>query len=99
ARRPATKLPTPFAPRCNRRSTKAPVGLRTQIEPPGSVGEPVPVRVADRLRAVANPGLGEEVVDVALHGRLADEEPRGDLAVREPLGDQGEDFGLPRRQL
>src|SRR5437764_10329436 len=36
--------------------------------------EPLPVCVADRLRAVADADLREEVVDVALDGRLADEQ-------------------------
>jgi hypothetical protein len=43
-------------------------------------GKPLSVCVADRLRAVADAGFGEEVIDVALHGCLADEETGGDLA-------------------
>src|SRR5581483_8654 len=49
--------------------------------------EPGAVRVVDRLRAVTQPGLREEVVDVGLHGRLRDGEALGDLGIREPLGD------------
>jgi hypothetical protein len=40
------------------------------------------VGVADRLRAVAGAGLGEEVVDVGLDGGVAEDERGGDLSVR-----------------
>src|SRR5205823_4934081 len=63
-----------------------------------SLDESLFVRVADRLRAVVDAGLGEEVVDMALHGRLADVEASRDLAVGEALRDQREHFDLAWRQ-
>lgn len=44
-------------------------------------GEPVLVGIGD-LGPVANAGLGEEVVDVALYGGFAEDESVGDLRVR-----------------
>jgi len=43
--------------------------------------ESVFVGVADRLRAVSCAGLGENVVDVCLYGRVADNESDGDFRV------------------
>src|SRR5205085_9421351 len=60
--------------------------------------EPLPVCVADRLRAVADADLREEVVDVALDGRLADEQALGDLAVAQTLCDEHEHLRLAWRQ-
>ena len=51
--------------------------------------EPVAVGVGDRLRAVAHARLGEHAVDVALDRRRADDEPLGDLGVREPVRRSG----------
>ena len=42
-------------------------------------GEPVLVGVGDGLGSVADAGLGEEMIDVALDCGLADREPVGDL--------------------
>jgi hypothetical protein len=44
------------------------------------------VRVCDAWRAVARAGLGVQVVDVTLDGRLAHREPRRDLGVRQTIG-------------
>ena len=57
-------------------------------------GEPVLVGVGDGLGSVADAGLGEEVIDVALYCGLADHQPPGDLYVGESLGDQCEHFGF-----
>src|SRR5919106_6522803 len=38
--------------------------------------------------------LGEDVADVALHGLLADEEPRGDVGVRHAVGEELQDLPL-----
>ena len=40
--------------------------------------------------------LGEDVHEVGLHGRLAEEELPADLAVRAALGDEREHLGLAR---
>jgi hypothetical protein len=45
-------------------------------------GDAVLVRVADRLRAVAGAGLGEDVVDMRLDRGAAHDERRRDLGVR-----------------
>jgi hydrogenase maturation protein HypF len=63
------------------------------VEEPGLVGE------HDRLHAVAEAELGEDVRDVRLHGRLADEELAADLVVREAARDQAEDVELALGQL
>jgi hypothetical protein len=42
----------------------------------------------DRLGPVACVNLGEQVIDMALDGAFADDEPFGDLAVRHSCGDQ-----------
>ena len=47
----------------------------------GRSDKPVPVRIGDRLGAISNSGLGEEMVDVALHGRLTDYELGRDLRI------------------
>ena len=57
---------------------------------PGAVGE------HDRLHAVAEPELLEDVPHVGAHGGIRDEEPRRDLAVRISLADQREDLALRR---
>src|SRR5262252_8872144 len=82
---------------------------RGQVVPPpiSAVSKPLParwfrqavaVRVLDGLSAVPYRGLGEQPVDVRLHGGLADEEPPGDLAVGQTVGDQPQYLGLARRQ-
>src|SRR5205085_8865353 len=43
--------------------------------------------------------LLEDVVNVVLHRRHLDVEPRGDFLVRQPLPDQADDLALARRQL
>jgi hypothetical protein len=45
-------------------------------------GEPVLVGVGHGLGSVADTGLGEEMIDVALYCGLADHQPVGDLQVR-----------------
>jgi hypothetical protein len=72
-------------------------GLFRQAGSGSSLGQPLSVCVADSLGAMANAGLREQVVDVALHRRLADEQPRSDLAVGEALRDQCQDFSLAWR--
>jgi hypothetical protein len=47
----------------------------------GRVGQPVPVRICNCLRPIADPRFREQVVDVALDRGLVDMEPLGDLAV------------------
>jgi hypothetical protein len=56
----------------------------------------VPERVADQLTAVPRPGLGEQVVDVALDRRAGDPELTGELGVRQARGDRGEHLDLAR---
>jgi len=56
-------------------------GWTTSADQAGAVGE------HDRLDPVPHPELGEDPRDVCLHGRLADDQPVGDLGVREPLGE------------
>jgi hypothetical protein len=53
-----------------------------QTDDAGRSGESVLVGVGDGLGPVANAGLGEEVVDVALDGGFADDQLAGDLGVR-----------------
>jgi hypothetical protein len=53
----------------------------------------------DGLGAITRADLCKQVVDVALHSRLADDESGGDLGVREPTRDQPEDLRLSRGQL
>src|SRR5262252_9370722 len=48
----------------------------------------------DRLRAVFDLDLVEDVGDIVAHGLLGEIEPRRNLRVIQPLGDQFEDFGL-----
>ena len=50
------------------------------------------------LHPVAQAELGEDVADVGLHGRLADDELGGDLAVGQPARHQLEHVALARRQ-
>src|SRR5215472_8313891 len=57
------------------------------------------VREDDRLHPVAQLQLVEDAGDVRLDGALADEEPVGDLRVREPRGDQRQHLPLALRQL
>ena len=52
------------------------------------------VGVGDGLGSVADAGLGEEMIDMALYRGLADYQPAGDLCVRQSLGDQCEHFGF-----
>ena len=59
-----------------------------------SVCKCVAVGVGDGLCAVSTAGLGEDAVDVGLHGGFADEQPRGDLGVGQAGGNELEDLGL-----
>ncbi len=61
-------------------------------------GEPVLVGVGDGLGSVADAGLGEEMIDMALYRGLADHQPAGDLYVGQSLGDQCEHFGFSLRE-
>src|ERR1035438_3395336 len=56
--------------------------------------QPVLVGEAHRLGPVSSLDLGEEVIDVALHGGFADHELRRDRGIREALRDETEHFGL-----
>src|SRR5262245_15952227 len=72
----------------------SPTGLGLAgLDDPGLVGED------DCLHAVTQLELGQDVRDVGLHGRLAEEELAGDLGVRAPPGHLLQDFDLPRREL
>src|SRR5436305_8080121 len=51
----------------------------------------------DRLGAGVGLQLREDVPDVALDRLLRDEEPLGDIAVREAVGQQLQDLALARR--
>src|SRR5256885_16540826 len=51
------------------------------------------------LRARHEAELVQDVLDVALHGPLADDEPPGDLLVRQALGDQRGHLLLARGEL
>src|SRR6266480_3353830 len=53
----------------------------------------------DGLDAIAEPELPEDVRDMRLHGRLADEELLGDLRVREPARDLLQHLELAVGQL
>ena len=44
----------------------------------------------------ATPVFSEEALDVVLHGEGRDDEPRRDLRVRKPLGEQRRDLALAR---
>jgi hypothetical protein len=50
------------------------------------------------MHAVAHGELGEHALDVGLHGRPAEHELRGDLAVGQTTRDQLEHLALARRQ-
>src|SRR6187551_3093651 len=67
--------------------------MRVRFEETGLVGED------DRLDAVAQAELLEDVRDVRLHRRVADEELLADLGVRKAVRDQAKDLLLARRQL
>src|SRR5690349_11194765 len=49
--------------------------------------------------ARAHAELGHDVRHVAVHGVLAEHEPLGDLAVREPVGHEREHLVLARAEL
>src|SRR4051794_24410897 len=66
---------------------------RSRSDQAGLVGE------HDELDAVAQAELLEDVRDVRLHGGVGDDERRGDLGVREALGDEPEDLLLARGEL
>ena len=53
----------------------------------------------DSLDAVSDRELAENAFDVCLYGRLAEDQPVGDLAVGHAACDEGEDLKLSRRQL
>jgi hypothetical protein len=67
--------------------------------PSDSSRESVLVREDHCLHAVAQAELHEDALDVCLDRRLLDHERRGDLAVREPAGDELEDFELARGEV
>jgi hypothetical protein len=54
--------------------------------------EPVGDRHGLELRVAAQ--LPEEMADVVAHGRLCEAEPDGDLASRDPLGEELEHLAL-----
>ena len=56
-------------------------GSAIRVHEAGAVGE------RDGLHAVAQPQLGEDVVDVGLDGGFAEEERGGDLGVGMSVGD------------
>jgi HAD superfamily hydrolase (TIGR01509 family) len=62
----------------------------------GASGYSVLVGVADGLCTVTCAGLGEDVVDVGLDGRVADDERGGDFGVRQAGRDQPEDLSFAR---
>src|ERR1700733_15549866 len=65
----------------------------------GWAGDPGPVGVGDGLRSIAQAGLGEQMVDVRLDGRRADDESLGDFGVAQPLGYQRQHFRLARGEI
>ena len=79
--------------RTDRARADDPPTSRVRVDEPGLVGE------HDRLDAVAQVELLEDVRDVRLDGRLADVELLADLGVREAAGDQAEDVALALGQL
>ena len=89
----------------SRRATTSVARFRSRTTPrsgspePGSGGQAVGVGVVHGLRTVARVDLREQVVDVALDGRLADEQLGRDLAIRATLRDQREHLGLTRREV
>ena len=56
--------------------------------------QPAPGRVGRRRGARRLAELRADVGDVAVHGVRADDQPRGDVGVAEPLGDQSQDLRL-----
>src|SRR5215210_4378526 len=64
----------------------------------GHPDKALPGGEGDGLGAVVGAELGEYRADVELDGPLGDEEPRGDLAVVQTLGDETEDLELPWRE-
>jgi hypothetical protein len=56
----------------------------------------VPVGVADGLGAVAGADLGQQVVDMALHRGLADDQAFRDLGVGQARRDERQHLRLPR---
>src|SRR6185437_1392214 len=62
-------------------------------EQPGLVGE------YDRLYPVTQAKLLQDVRDVRLHGRLADEQRAADLRIGQAGGDQPEDLEFPFGEL
>ena len=73
-------------------TTEAPSSRSLRIS--GRSDQPVPVRVGDRLGTISNSRLGEEMVYVALHGRLTDYQPGRNLGVGESGSDQLQHLGL-----
>src|SRR4051794_16389072 len=61
--------------------------------------QPRLVGVDDRLHAVAQAELAEQVGDMALDGCLGDDEHFGDLAVRQSSGEHAQDLALALGQL
>ena len=58
----------------------------------------MPIGVLHCLRAIPDPGLGEQPIDVRLHGRLGEEQPGRDLAIGQAGSDQLEDVYLAGRE-
>src|SRR5690606_17014094 len=60
--------------------------------------EPLADALGDRLHPVGDLELLVDVLEVGADGGLAQPEELGGLGVREPLGDELEDLGLPLRE-
>ena len=60
--------------------------------------EAAPECEGDCLRAGVDAELGEDVLDVGRDGLRADDEVRGDLTLRPPLGEEAEDLALARAE-
>src|SRR5215208_7881391 len=66
--------------------------------PPASDEQPEPAGGISGIAAVADAELREDRGDVMIGGLRRDEEPLGQLGVREPFPEEGEDLELPCRQ-
>src|SRR4026208_1480857 len=63
-----------------------------------SLEKPVAERVFDQLRAPVQIELGHDARAICVHSLWADEEPLGDLQVREAARREAQDLALPWRE-
>src|SRR5919201_4195516 len=78
--------------------TKAAATVAAARAPASLVDDGLAKRDRDGMGARVCLELGEDVTNVALHGLLADEEPRGDVGVRHAVGEELQDLPLALRE-